>query len=181
MLSFLGSSLSRPLLDNIDPILRRARDAGRVLLALDFDGTLSPIAARPEAAVLPRATASALAGLAARGDVTVAILSGRSVADIRRRLGLDCVYAGNHGLEIEGPGISFRHPEAVLRLPALFNACVDIDTALDGIGGAFVERKGLSCTVHFRQVPDAFHDQVRSAVELSTRPYATCLDIVPAL
>ncbi len=45
-------------------IAERVRNAGQVLLLTDFDGTLSPIAGRPEEAVLPDDTRQALEVLA---------------------------------------------------------------------------------------------------------------------
>jgi trehalose-phosphatase len=173
--------LGQSILDNLEPILSRVRSAPRLLLALDFDGTLAPIAARPEIATLPNATAVLLAKISACDRVTLAIVSGRSIADLKRRVDLDCIYAGNHGLEIEGPGLSFLHPGAVARRSVLHRACADLDAALEGTAGAFVERKDLSATVHFRLVAGSLHETVRTAVQGAMRPYAACLDIVPAL
>jgi trehalose-phosphatase len=173
--------LGRSIFDNLEPILSRVRSVRRLLLALDFDGTLAPIAARPEDAALPRATAALLAQIVASEQVTLAIVSGRSIADLRRRIDLDCIYVGNHGLEIEGRGLSFLHPDAAERRPILRSACADLDAALDGTPGAFVERKGLSATVHFRLVAEPWRQKVRGAVENAMRPYAECFDIAPAL
>ena len=50
-------------------------DGRRLVVLLDYDGTLSPIAPRPEDAVLPAATRSTLQALAARWPT--AIISGR--------------------------------------------------------------------------------------------------------
>jgi len=150
-----------------------------VFLALDFDGTLAPICPRPDDAAIPKATVARLQKLAA-AENTVALLSGRSIADLKRRAGLDCIFAGNHGLEIQGPGISFVHPDAVARRPVLHCACADLDTAVSAIEGAFVERKGLSATVHFRGVAPASRQRLRAAVDRSMRPYAGSLDVLPA-
>jgi trehalose 6-phosphate phosphatase len=172
--------LGRAILDNLDPVLDRVRTAPRLLLALDFDGTLAPIAANPEAAALPGATAVLLERIAACKNITLAIVSGRSIADLKRRVRLDCIYVGNHGLEIEGRGLSFLHTGAVARRPVLDSACVDLDAAVAEAAGAFVERKELSATVHFRQVAEHLHERVRNAVFDAMRPYADCLDVSPA-
>jgi trehalose 6-phosphate phosphatase len=173
--------LGRSILDNLEPILSRVRSVRHVLLALDFDGTLAPIADRPENAALPRATAALLARIVASGHVTLAIVSGRSIADLRRHVELDCIYVGNHGLEIEGRGLSFLHPGAAARRPVLRAACEDLEAAIEGAPGAFVERKGLSATVHVRQVAEPLRETVHIAVQDAMRPYAECLAIVPAL
>src|SRR5205809_667549 len=88
------------LLDHADQI--RDRVTGRPLaLLLDFDGTPAPIAPSPELAVLPDPVRETLRRLAGRRHVLVAVISGRSLDDIRRRVAVDgFVYAGNHGLEM---------------------------------------------------------------------------------
>ncbi|MEO7116760.1 MAG: trehalose-phosphatase, partial [Caldimonas sp.] len=72
--------------------------ARRPLLAFDFDGTLAPIVARPQDAHVPPALARRLDRLAR--VLPVAIISGRSVDDLRGRLSFEPHYViGNHGAE----------------------------------------------------------------------------------
>ena len=162
-------------------MLPRIRAAERVLLALDFDGTLSPIADRPEDAVVPHATAHRLAVLGQRKGFSLLVVSGRSLSDLRSRLPMACPCAGNHGLEIEGFGLSFLHPEAERRRPELERAATAVEAALDGIDGALVERKGLSATVHYRRVAPCLHQSVRNAIAGAMRPYSDSFDVLPAL
>jgi trehalose 6-phosphate phosphatase len=69
-----------------------------LLCVFDFDGTLSPIVAQPEQAHLPDDVMQRLVRL--KTLAPVAIITGRSVADIRERLGFEPDFiAGNHGLE----------------------------------------------------------------------------------
>jgi trehalose 6-phosphate phosphatase len=80
--------------------LSRLREilVGRPLLTFDIDGTLAPIVERPWDARLPDAVQEALAALAARA--TVAIISGRAVADARPMLKFAPRYLiGNHGAD----------------------------------------------------------------------------------
>ncbi|MGH7465568.1 MAG: trehalose-phosphatase, partial [Longimicrobiales bacterium] len=93
-------------MDRVD-VLRAARGAaGSLLIGLDFDGTLAPIVPHPQEAALLPASRAALDALALRTDTHIALVSGRSLADLRRRVVLERVYyAGNHGLEIEGPDV----------------------------------------------------------------------------
>ena len=87
------------------------RQAGRVLLLFDYDGTLTPIVDHPDLAVLAPGTKALLAGLSRDGRFILGIISGRSLDDVRARVGVSgLVYAGNHGLEIQGPGLDFTHP-----------------------------------------------------------------------
>src|SRR5262245_54266867 len=86
---------------------------GRLLLSSDYDGTLTPIVPSPDQAALPEPVRRDLEALTACPQIDVAILSGRDVADLRALVGVKrAIYAGCHGLEIEGPGVSFSHPEA---------------------------------------------------------------------
>src|SRR5512135_2546299 len=80
-----------------------------LVVFLDFDGTLAPLAATPDRAVLPAGLKRVLKALAASPHTRLAFVSGRTLRDLKKKVGLrNVVYAGNHGLEISGPGIAFR-------------------------------------------------------------------------
>ena len=104
----------RPLLPaGLREIRGRILDAPRLTLFLDFDGTLAPIVDDPADAHLDERTREVLEALSQRDGILVAIVSGRSVSDLWMRLGLErAIYAGNHGLEIRGPGLRFTEPLA---------------------------------------------------------------------
>lgn len=129
--------------------------AGRLFLALDFDGTLAPIVPDPAAATLPAAARAALLQLAERPDTDLAVISGRALEDLRPRVAIPGLYyAGNHGLEIEGPGVQELHQEASSARPRIA-ACADsLRRDLAGLKGAILEDKGLTLSVHYRQAPD---------------------------
>jgi len=117
---------------------------------LDYDGTLTPITNRPEQAMLSHSMRTVLRALAAK--VPAAILSGRDLQDVRRRVGIDAiVYAGSHGFDIAGPG-GLRRQMATEFLPYLDMAEKELHNVLDGIPGAFVERKHFSIAAHYRNV-----------------------------
>lgn len=120
----------------------------RTLVAFDFDGTLAPLAARPEQARLRQRTRKLLGALS--GEVSTAVISGRALRDVRPLvdgLGIDRI-VGNHGLE-GGPPVDAR------RLRALVN---DWETQLRpmvrSVPGLALEHKGLSLTLHHRQLRD---------------------------
>jgi trehalose 6-phosphate phosphatase len=142
---------------DILPRLRAAREAaGHMLLGLDFDGTLAPIVPRPEDAALPPATRALLEGLAARDDTRVALVSGRGLHDLAGRVGIaGLYYAGNHGLEIEGPGVQRVHEAALAAREQLAAARTRLHDELDAVPGVIVEDKGLTLSVHYRLVEDA--------------------------
>lgn len=123
----------------------------RPFLLLDYDGTLTPIVERPELAALPPAMRGVLKSVSARHKVT--IVSGRSLPDIRKLVGIKGVYyVGNHGLEISGPGVKFVQPQALRARPTIAQLCGKLRKWLKGIEGAIVENKGLTASVHYRLV-----------------------------
>jgi trehalose 6-phosphate phosphatase len=147
--------------------------AGHLLLGLDFDGTIAPIVPRPEdAALLPDAGA-VLRSLARRADTWIAILSGRALADIARRVPLDgAFYAGNHGLEITGPGVHRVHERAADSLALMAEISRRLQHDLAGVAGAQLEDKGLTLSVHYRRAPDdRSARQAREIVEQMCAPY----------
>lgn len=138
---------------------------GRLVLLLDFDGTLAPIVERPELAAIPRATRQVLDRLLAARGVDAAIISGRGMADARERAGIRGIpYAGNHGMEIEGPGVHRIHPEAAAARPALETVRDRLSRELREVPGTLVEDKGLTLSVHYRLVERSQVPRVRDAV-----------------
>ena len=91
----------------------RVAGASSLVFYLDFDGTLAPIVAEPELACMAPETRATLEELSKQEGILVCVVSGRSLADIKSRVGLPgLVYSGNHGLEIESESLRFVHPEA---------------------------------------------------------------------
>jgi len=134
-------------------------------LLIDFDGTLAPIASTPDQVVLPEASRSALAHLARLPGVLVAVISGRSLLDIRRRVGLTgIVYAGNHGLEMAGDDWIWTHPEARPARERIGAVCARLQERLRAVPGVIVEDKGLSAAVHYRLTPHPHLEAIRRAV-----------------
>ncbi|HEV8700866.1 MAG TPA: trehalose-phosphatase [Candidatus Polarisedimenticolia bacterium] len=125
----------------------------RVLLLFDFDGTLAPLSGRNDAARLSEEIRGLLGSLQARPGVGVAVLSGRSLKDLQARVDMPALYyGGNHGLEIAGPGISFRHAGAVARRSIVQDLAARIESDLGRVPGASLENKGLTLSVHYRRV-----------------------------
>lgn len=130
---------------------RRIAAAERLFLFLDFDGTLAPIAALPSLAVMPEVLHDILADLCARPDVVVAVISGRSLEDLRQRVDLPVILAGNHGLEIEGGGLRFSTPCPPHLESQLNECCRALRPCLERFSGVWIEGKRLSAAVHVRQ------------------------------
>ena len=133
------------------------RQAGRVLLLFDYDGTLTPIADRPDLAVLAPETQELLAGLSRDERFVLGIISGRSLDDVRGRVGVGgLVYAGNHGLEIQGPGLDFTHQGAEELRKTQSRIYSRLREELADVPGVFLEDKGLTLSVHYRLTPQEY-------------------------
>ena len=135
---------------------------------LDYDGTLTPIVSHPEKAFLSDSTRQALLTLATRAPV--AILSGRELEDVRKRVGIEgIVYAGSHGFDIAGlRGV--RRQEATKILPELDAAEKELREKLAGIAGALIERKRFSIAAHYRNVNENdFPALARAVSEVAAR------------
>lgn len=143
---------------------RRLAGGGRLLIACGFDGTLCPIAATPDKALPSPEMADLLRAIATSENVTMAVISGRALEDIAPRLPEKFVVAGNHGLQIRAPGFHFEHREALLLRATLEEACQSIRELLPAWPDAWVEDKGYSATLHYRQVPTSEHSRLCSAV-----------------
>jgi alpha,alpha-trehalase len=122
---------------------------------LDYDGTLTPIVAHPDLAVLSETTRAVITELASL--TTVAVLSGRDVADVRDKMGVKGIYyAGSHGFDILGPDgepvAGERLREIDRYLAPLEEAGELLERRLGGIDGSQVERKRYAIAVHFRRV-----------------------------
>jgi trehalose 6-phosphate synthase len=158
-------SETRWLRNHLGEIADRVVPRARLALALDFDGTLAPIVSAPELAVLPDRVRAALQRLGHLPHVTLAIVSGRALDDIRSRVGIDgLIYAGNHGLEIASSRWQWSHPDAERMRPHVIEAVRRLRARVEAVPGTIVEDKGLTVSVHYRQTPHPLLDTVRISV-----------------
>lgn len=146
----------RSFQDALGAIREAAHTLGHVDLFCDYDGVLAAIAPRPEDAFLDERTRDILQQLSRHDSFHTGIVSGRSLADISTRVGVSGItYAGNHGLEINGPGI-----QKFQRIPnhmydAIRTLAGVLQRAMQPYPGVIVEDKILTVAVHFRQAkPD---------------------------
>lgn len=131
---------------------------------LDFDGTLAPIASRPDMVVLPDQCRQVLTELS--NQHLVCIISGRDLDDLMERTAVPNVYyAGDHGYRIVGPpGSNLEHEVGTAAREELAAAAEYARELLTGVDGVLVEGKALSVSVHYRLVPPESHPAVAEAV-----------------
>jgi trehalose 6-phosphate phosphatase len=153
----------RPI-DGRAPITERLSGTSGLLVGTDFDGVLAPIVDDPDDPLPTPENKRALRRLDAHPATVVAVISGRSLADLRPRVGMEnLVYAGNHGLEIDRGGPTSIHPEARERRRWIREVCQAVAEAA-GDAGILVEDKGLTATIHHREVPEPVRERVLSTV-----------------
>lgn len=144
-----------------------------LLLATDFDGTISPIVSDPAAAQMDPIVRSLLAGASSDPRIAVAFISGRDPQDLlQRTIGVRAFIAGSHGLECLDPGgrrlWSPRHP-----FPEPEGSLLE-DVLRSGLR---IERKTYSLAVHFRNAAHEEHHDVLERFVAWAR--AAGLDVIP--
>ncbi len=149
-----------------DTLQSRIRQARNLFLFLDYDGTLTPIVSRPEKALCPVKVKRLLETLRDLPGVHLAIVSGRSLEDVRRKVGVaGIIYAGNHGLEIEKPGRRPRKRLPSARTSELKEITRNVQNALKDLPGILFEEKGPILSVHYRNVPRKCSAQIFRVIE----------------
>jgi trehalose-phosphatase len=142
-----------------------------VLLGIDVDGTLSPIAAKATDARLAAGAAAALDQLAGRDGIVLAVVSGRPLHDLRDQFGFDGAtrLVGSHGLEdTAGPPLALDEAER----RHLAEVARELREVASAVEGAWVEDKPASAVLHVREATTADGDAALSHAEvrLGQRP-----------
>lgn len=151
-----------------DSVIPDARLVGHpLLLMLDVDGTLAPIALHPSLATVPSETRRVVASLAAMPDVTVVLVSGRAAHDARRLVAVENVWTiGNHGAELMDPRGDVVVDATVVPFgPALARTANTLGPLLAPLEHVMLENKGWTLGVHYRAADDAVLPRLRAAVE----------------
>jgi len=165
------------------PTLSTIRASGPVALFLDFDGTLVDIAPTPDSIMVPDALARRLEEMAGRHHGRVALVSGRSVTDVRKHLGPTAIaLAGSHGLE------RFRADSTPLEPhpAALPWAVADTVRAFaERHPGLAYEEKSYGAALHCRAAPQleteavAFAERVAAEHGLAVKRGKYVTELVP--
>lgn len=131
-------------------------DAPAIFLFLDFDGTLAEITPRPQDVQLSARRRQILQRLLAQQQISVAIISGRPLDDLKRLIGLDGMfYVGSHGLEWMAPdGENNRCAIGAPVADALASLRDQFRGGLPDFRGVFVEDKGTAVALHYRMAAE---------------------------
>ncbi|GGR22882.1 MULTISPECIES: bifunctional alpha,alpha-trehalose-phosphate synthase (UDP-forming)/trehalose-phosphatase [Agromyces] len=141
--------------DSLSAAVSRLAGTERLLVALDFDGTLAPLVDRPEDARASARARAAVERLIASDDTRVAFVSGRSLESLREVADPPegVLLSGSHGVELQlddgGVTIELRDVEHA-RLARLTELLEDAASEADG---AWVEHKPAGLALHTRRLP----------------------------
>ncbi|MDD5254730.1 MAG: trehalose-phosphatase [Candidatus Omnitrophica bacterium] len=143
--------------------IEKRLQGARLFVFLDYDGTLAQIVHVPEKARITGSARQLLAAIIKKPGCRVAVISGRALKDVKKRVGLNgVIYAGNHGLELEGPRIKFRKFLSQGYTHALQKLRGELARKLKLFKGVIIEDKGLSLSVHYRRVDKKAIPQVKT-------------------
>jgi trehalose 6-phosphate phosphatase len=161
-------------------LLAAYQGGAEVALLLDYDGTLTPIVAHPWLAEISAETRELLQQLIEQPRLHLGILSGRSLEELIQMVGLaNLYYCGTSGLELDLRGkrlLPARAEEAALFIDALAGSLQGLAA---GASGAWVEKKPLGLTVHYRAVGPALIPAFRERVNHVLNGYDGQVEVVP--
>ncbi len=146
-----------------------------LFVGLDYDGTLTPIVDHPDWAWLSPETKASVAKLRRLPNTLVCIISGRSCDDLKRRVKIRrIIYAGNHGMEIKGKGLSFSVGNLRKYVQEIDQICRNLNRRLKSLRGVWVENKRLTASVHYRL---ADSQDIQRARQVCFSTLETCQDL----
>jgi trehalose 6-phosphate phosphatase len=159
-------------------------DPANSVLAMDFDGSLSPIVDDPASAAPVDGAVDTLLGLANRYR-EVLVVSGRPVSFLAQHLPMEVSMVGLYGLEGVRRGERWEHPNSGAWREVMDDVAVTARSA--GPTGMLVEPKGLSITLHYRSAPEiadevaAFGRAQADRAGLRVRPAKMSVELQPPI
>ena len=156
------------------------RMAGRRLVVfLDYDGTLTPIVDRPEDAVISEHMRDVVRGLAHR--CSVCVVSGRDRPVVQQLMGMDeLIVAGSHGFDIWSPhGGTIEREEGGAFGELLSRVTATLREQVAPFEGALVEPKKSSVAVHYRLVQEQDRPRLGAIVDRVLAANPDALKVTP--
>lgn len=175
----------------LDRLAAAYRAGQRLVLAFDYDGTLTPLADHPRLAYLDPALREILARLAALPRVTAGVISGRALDNLIGMVDLSTLsYGGSTGLELQIAGERRITNEALESCALLEALCATVEKPLADYPGAWIEKKPFGFTVHYRLLATDWVESLRmqtfsllaphlNSVHLLDNPLA--IEVLPAI
>lgn len=150
--------------ENLDQINELIADK-EILVFLDYDGTLTPIVATPDLAIISDEMRQTVQELSSKYKVS--IVSGRATDDVKSKVKIDGIfYAGSHGFEISHPDGSVKINEQAQEIRSKIDEVhAGLEQKLKSIEGALVEHVKYTISTHYRLVSDADFPKIKEAVD----------------
>jgi trehalose 6-phosphate phosphatase len=159
------------LLPQWDRVAARIRDHSRVVIFLDFDGTLVDIAPRPELVRLRPAARRILQRLAFHPRATLVVVSGRRRSELLEHIGIRGMhYFGLYGWE--------RNAKCALPAKlraALKRAHVRLTQGLRAHPAVWIENKRSTLSIHLLDVSAADQKLLRPKIRAWLKPFGRVL------
>jgi trehalose-phosphatase len=142
-----------------------------VFIFLDYDGTLTPIVATPDLAVLHDDMKEVLEKLVKK--YVVSIVSGRATDDVRSKVNIDNIYyAGSHGFEIVKPDGEIIINNEAQQLRKIKNKVQEkIRKLTKHIQGSLIEDVKYTTSCHYRLVREEDVDEFKNIVKKTVSQY----------
>jgi len=143
---------------------RKIRHAGSIAFFSDFDGTLARIRRHPDQAKLSPRVRRLVRRIADSSSIA-GVVSGRKVADVRRRVGLGHLwYAGSHGFFLRDPSnrsfslLTLKQRDCIRMMRGV------LARDLRRIPGLLLEPKEATIAVHYRNAPSHSRNIARGVI-----------------
>ena len=169
---------------NLEKIFLKLKQADKLVVFLDYDGTLAPISSCPDKATLPNPTRKALRDIVKNKKITVVVISGRMLKQVKKMVGVKGIYyAGCHGLEMENnalEGFSGKLKKAKILIK---HAKLELKKSLKAsmlLKHVNIEDKGLILGLHYRRAEAHDVKRIRKIFYATIKPYMLSKDIVVA-
>jgi trehalose-phosphatase len=165
--------------DSLEQMVAQYRRGQQLVLLFAYDGALTDLSVRPWQATLPPATRRTLSGLTALPRVTVGVISGRELDELKSLVGLqDIFYAGTDGLELDFHGQTVCHPLVHHSIQLVSRVARALEPHLHDFPTAWLERKQFGLSVHYRRLDPQIVPLLHSRVEQALADWAERLYVV---
>ena len=152
------------------PSLSKKISGKHIFLFCDFDGTLTPIKKHPSDVKLKEKTKTTLKEL--NKHCVLSVVSGRDLKTLKKLVGLQgLIYAGNHGVEMSGPGFTLESQALKKAKPLFKKIGTQLKKEIGSVKGLHLEPKGLALGIHYRQVALSKQDEVVKKTKTILAPY----------
>jgi trehalose-phosphatase len=153
-------------------IATRPRNTRLVFLS-DYDGTLAEFHPDPTVPMLSPARRELLTVLSRRSDLSIGLVSGRRIVDLRTRTQLprQAFLSGLHGMEIEVEARRWQHPNLDASRRHVRALAAALGTVRDQVPGLLLEDKDVSVAVHVRGIEPERREAALALAEACAAPW----------